>query len=168
MIICYSLNLVLCLHLAINSHLLLNNFRGSGCVIISTFSSRHILNLPSKHFGVFDFFNIDHWILGVNPLFFKLQNCLDRAVWCFRCSWVKEYLWQLFRVLQLRSFCLLLFFTPLEFFTSVLADGFSLEFEWQQVSSSLQDSSHYSGRPQQCCHLDNLYQSANFQVLQAL
>ena len=28
----------------------------------------------------------------------------------------------------------------LEFFTSVLADGFSPEFEWQQVSSSLQDS----------------------------
>ena len=25
----------------------------------------------------------------------------------------------------------------LEFFTSALADGFSLEFEWQQVSSSL-------------------------------
>ena len=37
-------------------------------------------------------------------------------------------------------------FTPLEFFTSVLADGFSLEFEWQQVSSSLRDSSQYSGR----------------------
>ena len=34
-----------------------------------------------------------------------------------------------------------LLFTPLEFFTSVLADGFSMEFEWQQVSSSLQDSS---------------------------
>ena len=33
-------------------------------------------------------------------------------------------------------------------FTSVLADGFSLEFEWQQVSSSLQDSSQYSGRSQ--------------------
>ena len=29
----------------------------------------------------------------------------------------------------------------LEFFTSVLADGL----EWQQVSSSLQDSSQYSG-----------------------
>ena len=28
----------------------------------------------------------------------------------------------------------------LEFFTSVLADGLSLEFEWQQVFSSLQDS----------------------------
>ena len=51
----------------------------------------------------------------------------------------------------------------IEFFTSVLADGFSLEFEWQQVSSSLQ----YSGRPQQCCRLDSLYPSANFQVLQA-
>ena len=50
--------------------------------------------------------------------------------------------------------------------TSVLADSFSLEFEWQQVSSSLQDSSQYSGRSQQCCHLDSLYPSANFQVLQ--
>ena len=40
---------------------------------------------------------------------------------------------------------LLLLFILLEFFTSVLADGFSLEFEWQQVSSSLQDSSQYSG-----------------------
>ena len=55
---------------------------------------------------------------------------------------------------------------PLEFFISVLADGFSLEFGWQRVSSSLQDSSQYSGRSQQCCHLDSLYPSANFQVLQ--
>ena len=60
-----------------------------------------------------------------------------------------------------------LLFTPLEFFTSVLPDGFSLEFERQQVSSSLQDSSQDSGRSQQCCHLDSLYPSANFQVLQA-
>ena len=75
----------------------------------------------------------------------------------------------LFWVLQLHSFCLLLLlFTPLEFFTSVLADGFSLEFEWQHVSSSLQDSYQYTGRPQQCCRLDSLYPSANFQVLQAL
>ena len=43
---------------------------------------------------------------------------------------------------------LLLLYTPLEFFPSVLADGFSLEFEWQQVSSSLQDSSQYSRRSQ--------------------
>ena len=35
---------------------------------------------------------------------------------------------------------LLLLFTLSEFFTSVLADGFSLEFEWQQ-DSSLQYSS---------------------------
>ena len=62
----------------------------------------------------------------------------------------------------------LLLFTPLEFFTSVLADGFSLKLEWQQVSSSLQDSSQDSSRSQQCCRLDSLYPSANFQVLQAL
>ena len=33
-----------------------------------------------------------------------------------------------------------------EFFTPTLTDCFSLESEWQQVSSSLQDSSQYSGR----------------------
>ena len=31
------------------------------------------------------------------------------------------------------------------FFPPALADGFSLEFEWQQVSSSFQDYSQYSG-----------------------
>ena len=36
----------------------------------------------------------------------------------------------------------------LEIFTSVLVDGLSLEFEWQQVSSSLQDFSQYSSRSQ--------------------
>ena len=36
----------------------------------------------------------------------------------------------------------------LEFFSLALADGLSLEFEWQQVSSSLQDFSQYSGRSQ--------------------
>ena len=32
---------------------------------------------------------------------------------------------------------------PLEFFTYALADGFSLEFNWQHVFSSHQDSSRY-------------------------
>ena len=45
---------------------------------------------------------------------------------------------------RLAKFKLIL--TPLEFFISVLADVFSLEFEWQQVSSSLQDSSQDSDR----------------------
>ena len=53
----------------------------------------------------------------------------------------------------------------LELFTSAIADGFSLKSEWQQVSSSLQDSSSYSGSSQQCCRLDGLHSSANLQVL---
>ena len=61
----------------------------------------------------------------------------------------------LFRVISF-SICImnkllllsLLSFTLLEFFTSVLSDGFSLEFEGQQVSSSLQVSSQYSGHCQ--------------------
>ena len=43
---------------------------------------------------------------------------------------------------------LLLLFNPWEFFTSVLANGLSLEFERQQVSSSFQGSSQHSGRSQ--------------------
>ena len=39
----------------------------------------------------------------------------------------------------------LLLFTFLEFFTLVLADGLSLEFALQQMSSSLQDYRQYSG-----------------------
>ena len=68
--------------------------------------------------------------------------------------WVYQKLVRFYRFLKFISYThpktidesTLLLFTPLEFFTSVLADGFSLEFEWQQVSSSLQDSSQYSGR----------------------
>ena len=51
------------------------------------------------------------------------------------------------------------------FFTSASADGFSQEFEWHQVSSSLQDSSQYSGRLQLCCRFDGLHSSAKFQIL---
>ena len=60
MIIFLQFNLVLCLHLAINSHLLFNNFSGSGYIIICIFCSRHRLHLLSKHFRVFDLFNMDH------------------------------------------------------------------------------------------------------------
>ena len=56
----------------------------------------------------------------------------------------------------------------LEFFIPVLADSFPLEFEWQQVSSSLQDSPQYSGRSQQNCSLDSPYSSSYFQVLSFL
>ena len=49
----------------------------------------------------------------------------------------------------------------------MLADGFSLESETEEVSTGLQDSSQDSGRSQECCHLDSVYPSANFQVLPA-
>ena len=53
----------------------------------------------------------------------------------------------------------------LEFLTSANADGLSLEFEWQQVSLSLQDSSQYSGRSQQRNSLDSLHSSSYLQVV---
>ena len=56
-------------------------------------------------------------------------------------------------------------FTPWEFFTSVLSDCLSLESEWPQVSSSLQNSSQCFGWSQQCCSLDCLHSSSYFQIL---
>ena len=43
---------------------------------------------------------------------------------------------------------IIIIISPWESFTSSLADGLQPEFEWQQVSSSLQESSQYSGRSQ--------------------
>ena len=47
----------------------------------------------------------------------------------------------------------------LQFFPPALADGFSQESKWEQIFSSLQDSSQYFGWPQQCCILDGKYSS---------
>ena len=59
------------------------------------------------------------------------------------------------------------YITLWDFFTSVYADGLSLEFEWQQVSSDHQDSSQYSYQSQQYCSLDNLDSSTDFQLFQS-
>ena len=45
-------------------------------------------------------------------------------------------------------FIIIIIIYSLEFFISAVADGLSLEFEWQQISSSLHVSSQYSGRSQ--------------------
>ena len=44
--------------------------------------------------------------------------------------------------------------TPYEFFTPVFADGLSLEFQWQQVTSGLQDSSHYWSRSKKMLYFE--------------
>ena len=58
------------------------------------------------------------------------------------------------------------YITPCEFFTTTLADGLSLESEWQQISSGLQDSSQYYDRPQQCCSLNDIRSFLDFQILE--
>ena len=58
---------------------------------------------------------------------------------------------------------ILAYFTHLRILTPAFADGFPLESKWQQVSSSLQDSSQYSVRSQHCYCLDGLISSFYFQ-----
>ena len=101
--------------------------------------------------------------LPINPIRPKFDSLLIPTVYIFKFHFYYYYYYY-YNLLLLS----LLLFTPLEFFTPALADGLSLEFERQQVSSSLQDTSQYCGRSQKCCHLEGLYSAANFQVLQFL
>ena len=74
-----------------------------------------------------------------------------------------------FKILLAKSKYLFLFSFSLiwEFFTQALVDGFSLEFKWQQVSSSLQEFSPYPSRSWKSCSLEGLYLTYYFQVFQA-
>ena len=63
------------------------------------------------------------------------------------------------------NYYLFIIITLWDFFISALADGLLHEIEWQKVSSSLQDSSQYSGRYQLCSSLDGLHSSCYFRVL---
>ena len=58
-------------------------------------------------------------------------------------SYVDSTLLKRWAVPQSATFCIsyYFFFTPCEFFTPATPGGLTLEYEWQQVSSSLQDSS---------------------------
>ena len=80
--------------------------------------------------------------LTVTLIFYSLYDSLDRS----------RYLSFRFLLIllsgpperqNLQLLLLLLLFTLWEFFTSALADGLSLEFEWQQVSSRLQYYYYY-------------------------
>ena len=59
------------------------------------------------------------------------------------------------------------YFTLCKFFIPALADGLSLESEWQQVSSGLQDSSEHFSPSQQCCSLNILDSSSDFSLFQS-
>ena len=54
----------------------------------------------------------------------------------------------------------------LRVFFPPLAESLSLDSEWLQVSSDLQDSSEYSGWSQQCCSLDGFDLSSDFRLFQ--
>ena len=96
-----SLNLFLCLYLAMKLHLWFNRLPGSKYDIICIFSSKHKLHLPSKQLRVVDLFNKLHWISGGKPIFFNFQKCLDKAVWFLKRWLEKEWIWLLYLNLQL-------------------------------------------------------------------
>ena len=58
------------------------------------------------------------------------------------------------------------YFTPCKFFTPALTSGISPGPDGQPISSSLQDSSQYSGGCQQCCSLNGLESSSDFLLFQ--
>ena len=110
------------------------------CVLFS----RTVGGLSIYHLLVWsnlNFLHISQWIT------LPTKSCLVLYTFCGNLLH-SLIMWLMVSSLSPHSLHLLILFNPLEFFTSVLADGFSLEFEWQHVSSSFQDSSEYSGRSQ--------------------
>ena len=75
--------------------------------------------------------------------------------------------WSVCMLKSHRSICdiIIIFSFRVFFFTSAFPDSLSLEFQWQQVSPSLQDSCQNFVRSQKCCSLDCHYSSSNFQIL---
>ena len=90
------------------------------------------------HLVAWSNFNLLHnsqWI------FFPTQTCLNFYFFCTS-------------LLHLIYILLLLLFYSLRVFASTHFGVISQKYEWQQVCSSLQDSSQYSGWRQQCCSLN--------------
>ena len=92
-------------------------------------------------------------VIVFREITFFFMNCLFLFCLCVICCWK-----------GLLSLLLLLW----EFFTSSLADGLPLKFEWHHVSPSFQDSSQYYGRSKLCGSSNHLHSSSNFQILQFL
>ena len=99
-------------------------------------------------FGAYDIYMEYHLNEKIFLFSMKIRNSLV-IVW-------KQFNWSLKS--QIFTIIVLLFWES----PQVLAHGFSLESEWQQVSSSLQDSSQYSDRSQQCCSLDGFHSFSYF------
>ena len=125
--------------------------------LIHIFYQRHLWDIrPSAESLVFLFSGSFVWVLlGSTPRPKNVLEYLMRGTAPIFIPFIKFVLYSLFSssflVLEILFFsfistCFIIFIIYLlVFFTSALADGFSLEFEWQQVSSSLQDSSGCSG-----------------------
>ena len=78
-------------------------------------------------------------------VFSKITNITARFLFCFHFMGHSVLIKGGNSIWNGVGFHLLWFFFFLKVFAPAVADRFSLEFEWQQVSSSLQDSPQYSG-----------------------
>ena len=112
--------------------------------IVFVFFQVHLSQLVSSSFSCSTvFFSSQARTLYLSPFSFSF-NFYSVICWDGKVHYSAG---SLFCWLSLRLIIIIIIIIySLEFFTSALADGLSLEIEWQQVSSSLQDSSQYSGR----------------------
>ena len=103
--------------------------------LLSSFSHQHLLM-------VFHWSLIDLKSPRISRTLLSMLANLNYAVWMVstRLLISKSSSFYINPVPRAQS-SIIIIIHSLEFFTSSLADGFSLESEWQQVSSSLQDSS---------------------------
>ena len=149
--------LTACIRVSSSFSFFANSYMSSMYIRGLTFSYDLLSLYPAVHFlsmllsGIISIINSNgdsvspwntHWIFASAKLFPPAVN----------------FTFQVFMVFSIIIIVLRVFYTP------ALLDGFSLESEWQKVSSSVQDKSQYSGRCQKCSSLNSIDSSSDFQL----
>ena len=75
-------------------------------------------------------------------MFFDVETRLESNIYI--CIYIQEWKEKFLDLKVTHNDVYMVYNLYCEFFMLALANGFSLKFEWQQVSSSLQDSPQYS------------------------
>ena len=128
------------------------------CLVLYSFCAnlQHSLYQNQGLFIIFVFTDVIYWDL-VSTIIIIRPPWATKTVITMVGGWWEQSIARAF------TRCMIKKKLSLESFSSLAKDdGLLLEFKWQQLSLSLQESSQYSGRYHQYCNLHDLYLSSHF------
>ena len=118
-------------------------FFSHDCMLIDFYlslSDSKSSQLSKTVFSILDDLYAIVWTVSIGPPIFSLSSTLSKRLGAVPNLPITTNI----TVTLIIIIIIIIIIYSLEFFPSALASGLSLEFEWQQVSSSLEDSFQYS------------------------